>query len=138
MIGVGVVGVIGGGTVGPPMGEILFGKKFDLGHTDLALLAAGSGLFILALTLAQALIALIGHAKALVAWVLGIAVFLVATVVTGDHSFVRVDLELSFIAGAAASAAMMGWMLLRQMALGVPEDSLARLAVQLEHEPLEI
>jgi len=138
VIGVGVIGVIAGGTVGPPVGEILFGKKFDLGHTDLALLAAGSGLFILALTLAQALIALIGHAKALIAWVVGIVIFVVATIATGDHSFVRVDVELSFIAGAAASAAMMGWMLLRQMALGVPDDSLARLAVQLEHEPLEI
>ena len=39
---------------GPFVGELLFGKdKFILGHRDLALLAAGSGCFILALTLAQ-------------------------------------------------------------------------------------
>ena len=46
--------------VGPFVGRILFGNKFNLGNADVALLAAGSGLFILALTLSQALIALSG------------------------------------------------------------------------------
>ena len=48
---IGLVGVIGGATLGPPVGHILFGNKFELGNLDLALLAAGSGMFILALTL---------------------------------------------------------------------------------------
>ena len=56
--GIGVVGVVGGATLGPFVGHILFGAKFELGNLDLALLAAGSGLFILALTLSQGLIAL--------------------------------------------------------------------------------
>ena len=61
VVGVGVIGVVAGATIGPFVGEILFGEKFNLGNVDLGLLAAGSALFILALTLAQGLIALLGH-----------------------------------------------------------------------------
>ena len=71
VVGIGVLGVIVGGAVGPFAGRILFGNKFNLGHADVALLAAGSGLFILALTLSQALISLSGHRQAMVAWVAG-------------------------------------------------------------------
>ena len=60
VVGIGVLGVTVGGTAGPWAGKILFGHKFNLGHADVALLAAGSGLFILTLTLSQALIALSG------------------------------------------------------------------------------
>ena len=72
VVGIGVLGVIAGGSVGPFAGRILFGHKFNLGHADVALLAAGSGLFILALTLSQALIALSGHRQAMTAWFAGI------------------------------------------------------------------
>ena len=136
VVGIGVLGVIGGGTLGPTAGEILFGEKFNLGHVDLALLAAGCGMFILALTLAQALIALMGHARVFLAWLLGIAAFVVVTAIAGDDLFLRV--EIGFIAGTVASATLMGAMLLRRMAAGVPADSLASLVEQIEHEPLEI
>jgi O-antigen/teichoic acid export membrane protein len=139
IIGIGAIGVIAGGTVGPPVGEILFGKKFDLGHEDLALLAAGSGIFILALTLAQALIALMGHWRVLVAWLTGIVAF-VAVFLASDHSrFDRESVEIGFIVGAFAAAATMGMMLYIRMRSDIPdEDALARLAEQIEHEPLEI
>jgi O-antigen/teichoic acid export membrane protein len=136
VVAIGVIGVIGGGTLGPFVGKILFGSKFTLGNGDLALLAAGSGLFILALTLAQALIALMGHARALIAWALGIVAFLVVTALTGPDLFLRV--ELGSIAGAAASAAMMAWMLIPRMREGIGADSLTELVEQIEHEPLEI
>jgi O-antigen/teichoic acid export membrane protein len=136
VVAIGVIGVIGGGTLGPFAGKLLFGSKFTLGNGDLALLAAGSGLFILALTLAQALIALMGHARALVAWAVGIVAFLVVTALTGPDLFLRV--EIGSIAGAAASAAMMAWMLIPRMREGVGADSLTELVQQIEHEPLEI
>ncbi len=63
VVGIAAIGVIGCAAVGSFVGEHLFGGKFKLGNGDLALLAAGSGLFILSLTLAQALIALLGHAR---------------------------------------------------------------------------
>jgi O-antigen/teichoic acid export membrane protein len=136
VVAIGVIGVIGGGTLGPFVGKILFGSKFTLGNGDLALLAAGSGLFILALTLAQALIALMGHARALIAWALGIVAFLVVTALTGPDLFLRV--ELGSIAGAAVSAAMMAWLLIPRMREGIGDDSLTELVEQIEHEPLEI
>jgi O-antigen/teichoic acid export membrane protein len=136
VVGIGALGVLGGGTLGPTAGEILFGEKFNLGNVDLALLAAGCGLFILTLTLAQALIALMGHARVFLAWLLGIAAFVGVTAVAGDDLFLRV--EIGFIAGTAASAALMGTLLLKKMAVGVPAGSLASLVEQIEHEPLEI
>jgi O-antigen/teichoic acid export membrane protein len=134
VVGIGVLGVVGGFTVGPWAGEILFGDKFTLGHRDLALLAAGSGAFILGLTLAQALIALMGHARAAAAWVVGIVGFVVVTA-AGDDLFLRV--ELGFLAGSLLSAAAMGVLLVQRIRSGVP-DSVAPLVRALEHEPLEI
>jgi len=136
VIAIGALGVLGGATLGPPVGKILFGHKFVLDHLDLALLAAGTGLFILALTLAQALIALLGHARVLVAWLVGIGVFVIVVAVSSEDLFKRV--EVGFIPGAAASAGLMGWMLMRQMSRGIPEGTLAHFVEQIEHEPLEI
>lgn len=138
VVGIGALGVLGGGTVGPPAGEILFGSKFNLGHLDLALLAAGSALFILALTLAQALIALHGHARALVAWVIGIAVFVGATAAAGASAELFLQVELGFIGGAAASTIAMSAFLVAQMRRGVPAEGLGSLIEAIEHEPLEI
>ncbi|HEX6312144.1 MAG TPA: hypothetical protein VF152_11025 [Acidimicrobiia bacterium] len=134
VIGIGVIGVVGGFTLGPWAGGILFGDKFTLGHQDLALLAAGSGAFILALTLAQALIALMGHAQAAIAWTVGIAGFVVVTAL-GDDLFLRV--ELGFVAGAVMAALAMAAFLVRRIRRGVP-DTVAPLIEALEHEPLEI
>jgi len=136
VVGIGAIGVIGGGTLGPTVGEILFGDKFQLGNIDLALLAAGSGMFILALTLAQALIALLGHARVLYSWAIGLAVFCGVTAIAGDDLFRRV--EIGFIAGTAAAALAMAVSLLDKLRAGVPDDGLASLVEQIEHEPLEI
>ena len=136
VVGIAAAGVIGGATLGPPVGEILFGNKFNLDRVDLALLAGGTGLFILALTLAQALIALMGHSRVLIAWLVGIAVFVIVTAFGGDDLFKRV--EVGFIPGAAASAGLMGWMLWSRMRRGIPEGTLAHFVEQIEHEPLEI
>ena len=134
VVGIGVIGVVGGFTLGPWVGGILFGDKFTLGHQDLALLAAGSGAFILALTLAQALIALMGHARAAIAWMLGIVGFVVVTAL-GDDLFLRV--ELGFLAGATVSAVAMTAFLLQRIHAGVP-DTVTPLVEAIEREPLEI
>jgi hypothetical protein len=136
VVGIGVIGVVAGGTLGATAGQILFGNKFKLSNGDLALLAAGSGLFIGALTLAQALIALLGHSRAAWAWLVGNVVFVIVTAVASHDLFLRV--ELGFVAGCAASAAAMAWFLRAQMAAGIPADSLTHLVEQIESEPLEI
>jgi hypothetical protein len=136
VVAIGFLGVVAAATVGATAGEILFGSKFNLGSTDLALLAAGSAFFITALTLAQALIALLGHARSLIAWALGLAVFCIVTALEGGNLFTRV--EIAFIAGAAAAALAMGLFVLLKLRQGIPEGGLASLVEQIEHEPLEI
>ena len=136
VVGIGVLGVVLGWSVGPFVGKILFGHKFNLGHADVALLAAGSGLFILALTLSQALIALSGHRQAMTAWFVGLIAFLVTTAYATDALFLRV--ELGSIAGAAVSAAAMGWFYRQRLSRGVSAGSLASLVEQIEYGTLEI
>ncbi len=134
--GIGVLGVVTGGSVGPFAGRILFGHKFNLGHADVALLAAGSGLFILALTLSQALIALSGHRHAMTAWFGGLLAFAVATEFASHALFLRV--EIGSIAGAGVGAALMGWFYLSRVSRGVAAGSLASLVEQIVEGPLEI
>lgn len=132
--GLGVVGTIAGLTVGPFAGRLLFGEdKFILGSRDLALLAAGSGGFILSLTLAQGLIALKGYVKAAIAWTAGIVGF-VAVTAMGNDLFLRV--ENGFVAGSAIAAATMAVFLLRRMR--VAQATVGDLVDVVGHEPLEI
>jgi O-antigen/teichoic acid export membrane protein len=137
VVAVGVIGVLGALLLGPWAVQLFFDKSISRG--DLALLAAGSGAFILALTLAQALIALMGHAKATASWVIGIAVGAVALAlmsVAGIDLFLRV--ELSFLVACLGCAAVMAALLQRQIHVGVPAESVERLLEGIEHEPLEI
>jgi len=136
VIGIGVLGVVLGGLIGPFVGKILFGAKFNLSNADVALLAAGSGLFILALTLSQALISLSGHRESMAAWFMGLLAFVAVTAVASDDLFLRV--ELGSIAGAGVSAAAMGWFFRRRMSRGVSAGSLASLVEQIEYGTLEI
>jgi O-antigen/teichoic acid export membrane protein len=134
VVGVGVLGIVGGFTLGPWVGGILFGEKFTLGHQDLALLAAGSAAFIFALTLAQALIALVGHARVVIGWFVGLMGFIVVAA-AGDDLFLRV--ELGFVVGGGLAALVMGGLLAQRMRGTVP-DSLMPLVEVVGHEPLEI
>jgi O-antigen/teichoic acid export membrane protein len=130
----GLIGTIGGFLLGPWAGELLFPDKWILGRRDMALLALGSGMFIIALTLAQGLIALKAYARALTAWVVGIVAFVIATAAINDL-FLRV--EVGFVAGGAAAALMMGLLLANQMRHGA-RATVEDLVGVIEHEPLEI
>jgi O-antigen/teichoic acid export membrane protein len=133
VIGLGVVGTLGGLTLGPTVGKLLF-KDWTLSGVDLGLLAAGSGAFILALTLSQGLIALESYARAAVAWVVGIATFMV-TLMVGNELFLRC--EMAFLVGSLASAAVMAVFLFGQMLSGATGD-VDTLVGLIEHEPLEL
>ncbi|HEX5613546.1 MAG TPA: hypothetical protein VFZ83_00175 [Acidimicrobiia bacterium] len=135
VVALGVFGTVAGATIGPWAGRLLFGAEdFTLGNRDLGLLAAGSGAFILALTLAQALIALEGYAQAAVSWLIGIAGFIVVTAL-GDDLFLRV--ELGFVAGSSAAAVAMAALLANRLRHGVPGTAEPLVRV-IGHEPLEI
>lgn len=138
VLGVGALGVICGATIGPTVGEILFGDKFNLGSRDLTLLFLGSAAFILALTLAQALIALLGHGRALIAWAVGlvlcVGVMALGSSATIDDLFLRV--ELGYLAGCLGAAVMMTIFLIAR--LRSQDGDLSVLIEAIEHEPLEI
>ena len=136
VVGIGALGVVGGYILGPTAGEILFGDKFTLDGRDLALLAAGSGLFILALTLAQALIAVMGHSRATYAWAAGNVAFWAIAVTAARDLFLRV--ELGFVAGSGIAALAMALFLAFRIRRGIPEEALVNFVEQIEHEQLEI
>jgi O-antigen/teichoic acid export membrane protein len=133
VLAVGLLGVVGGFALGSTAGRILFGDKFVLSSRDVGLLAAGSAGFILALTLAQGLIALRAYREAAAAWVIGIVTFVVVTAL-GNDLLLRVELGFAF--GSVAAGAAMGGLLLLRMRSGVPSD--VDLVGVIEHEPLEI
>jgi O-antigen/teichoic acid export membrane protein len=135
VLAVGIVGIVGGFTAGHAIGQLLFGTKFTLSNRDVGILAIGSGAFILALTLAQALIALRAYAAATWSWVAGaigciIGVFL-------SHELILRS-ELSYAIGSSVAAVGMFACLATKLRSGVPIGSMERLAIDLEHEPLEI
>ena len=133
VVGLGVVGTIGATFLGPWLGKKLFGDKWILGNRDMLLLTLGAALFIVALTLAQGLIALRAYPQAAFAWVAGIVVFLV-TVALGHDLFLRN--EMGFVTGAGTAAALMGLFLVLRMRKG--GATIADLVEVIEHETLEI
>jgi O-antigen/teichoic acid export membrane protein len=135
VVALGALGTIGGFTIGPWAGRLLFGaERFTLDTRDLGLLALGCGTFIVALTLAQGLIALEGYGRAAVSWVMGIVVFVGVTAL-GNDLFLRV--ETGFVAGSLAAAVTMALLLVDRLRLGTP-SSVEPLVRVIGHEPLEI
>lgn len=131
-----VVATAGAFAVGPMVLRLLFGPQFDLlGHRDLGLLAAASGIYMLALALSQALIALSGHARAAFGWLVSVVV-LTAVIAAGSDLLLRV--ELGLLAGAVVGAIVMAVLLRSTMARGVPETAEPLLeAISPEHEIVE-
>jgi O-antigen/teichoic acid export membrane protein len=135
VLGVGLVGVVGGFAFGHTAGHLLFGDKFTLGNRDVGLLAVGSGAFIFALTLAQALIALRSYAAAALSWFAGAAGCVAGAAVAHDL-FLRA--ELSYGLGAVCAALVMLTCLAVRLRSGVPMGTMERFVTDIEHEPLEI
>ena len=136
VIGIAGFGTIAAFTIGVPVGEILF-PPFKIDSLDLGLLAAGSGVFIIALTVAQALLALKGHAQAALAWLLGVIAFFAVTIAVAPVTELEMQVELGFLAGASVSTLIMSITLYNRMKRGV-DQSVDSLITQIEHEPLEI
>ncbi len=92
VLGVGVIGTAGAFLLGPIVLDKIFGTT--LSRRTLAMLALGSALYMVALALAQAVIALKGHALVALGWGLGMITFVVATWVSSDDLFRRVEIGL--------------------------------------------
>lgn len=133
VVAIALLGTIGAAILGPTVGKILF-NDFTLDAKGLALLAAGSGAFIIALTMAQALMALGGYRLMVASWALGLAVCggVMATV-----SDLETRVEVGFLAGALVAAFCM-LLAARRHLHRVGDVGIERLVEAIEHEPIEI
>jgi O-antigen/teichoic acid export membrane protein len=99
VLAVGLAAVVGAFLIGPFVVKVFFDS--DLTRRTLTMLALASALYMLALALAQAVIALHGHAKVALGWFVGMAVFVGVILVPNDDLLLRV--ELGQVAGSGAA-----------------------------------
>lgn len=100
----GVAGTLGALALGPWAMHLLFGAAYDMAREDLALLAASSGLLMMAATCQSAAIALRRHRRVVVAWVIGVTIT-VAALALPLELFLRV--EVAMLLGAAGVIAVL-------------------------------
>jgi O-antigen/teichoic acid export membrane protein len=110
--GLGVVAVIGATVAGQIALRVMNGPKYHLSHGDFAFLSAASIVFILALTLAQALIALRSYAYLSVGWLAGALGFAAAVAIV--HPLL-LRVEVGFLVGSATSTVVLGVLLLNRL-----------------------
>lgn len=108
-----LTGTIGGFAVGPFVVKVMTSSDVELSHRTLGLLAAGSGFYMLALAMAQAVIALGGHRHQALGWAMGLAVLPLVVWLSSDDLLLRVELGL-LAASFTAFCAMTG-MLARRL-----------------------
>jgi O-antigen/teichoic acid export membrane protein len=107
VVAIGAIGTVAAFLIGPWVLSVFFGAEFDPGSRTLGLLAAGSALYMVALAMAQAVIALHGQVQQAAAWAAGLLGFTVTVVVTSilDYDlFLRAELGLLVGTGVAALA----------------------------------
>ncbi len=115
--GLAAVGTIVGAVLGPFVVETMFPGS-DLGSRTMGILAAGAGIYMLAMACAQALIALGGHADQAAGWFVGCLALAVTVLISSDDLFFRV--ELALLVGSAVSLIVMGALLIRRLTVAGP------------------
>jgi O-antigen/teichoic acid export membrane protein len=104
VVAIGVLATVTAFAIGPFVVTTMFGKGFELSHKDLGYLAGASAIYMLALALAQALIALANYSRVVLGWAAGLIVFVGVTAL-GHDLLPRV--EHGFLAGSVAAALVM-------------------------------
>lgn len=136
VVAIGALATVTAFAIGPFVVTTLFGKGFELSHTDLGYLAGASAIYMLALALAQALIALANYSRVVLGWAAGLVAFVGVTAL-GHELLPRV--EYGFLAGSVAAALVMGvsvhTMLSRGLAGTHDADELVDASHQLPIEP---
>lgn len=89
---VGVAGVIGAYLLGPFVIKVMYDAR--LSSRTMAMLALGSALYMAALAMAQAVIALKGHALVALGWGMGMAAFVLFTWLSSPDLFRRIEIGL--------------------------------------------
>ena len=118
VVGVGVVGTIGAFAIGPWVLELVYEGGID--RRTMSLLAAASAIYMLALALAQAVIALHGHAAVAYGWIIGFATFVLVAWLSSDDLYLRV--ELALVASSVVSLAVFAWVAKKRLDEGSSAD----------------
>jgi len=136
VVAIGALATVTALAIGPFVVTTMFGKGFELSHTDLGYLAGASAVYMLALALAQALIALANYTRVVVGWAAGLVAFVGVTAI-GHELLPRV--EHGFLAGSVAAALVMAMsvhtLLSRGLAGTHDADELVEAGHQLPIEP---
>jgi len=109
---VGVLGTVGAFAIGPWLLELVYEGGID--RRTMTLLAFASALYMLALAIAQAVIALNGHARVAVGWGAGFATFAIVAWLSSNDLYLRV--ELALVASSLVSLAIFITSLKQKMA----------------------
>ena len=89
---VGIVGTLGSFAFGPSLLKIVYDDVLD--RSSLSMLALASALYMVALATAQAVIALNGHARVGLGWLLGMITFVGCTQLASEDLYSRVEIGL--------------------------------------------
>jgi O-antigen/teichoic acid export membrane protein len=117
VVAIGAAGAIGGFVLGPFVVDIAF--DVELGHTDVGLLALSTGFFIVAMSLAQALIALDGQSRVALGWLFGLMTFVIVTALGND---LLLRLEVASVLSSLAAATSLGTFLLSRLRFAEGEE----------------
>jgi len=112
VVALGAAAVVGCGLFGPAVVETAFGADFAIDRRDMVLLAVSSAILMVALSLAQALIATRSQGRMALAWVAGVVTFPVVAAFGGDL-FLRV--EIALVASVTVTAVVMGVLVERRL-----------------------
>ena len=119
--GVAILGTAGSALLGPQVLDIMYDGGLD--RRTLTLLALASGIYMLALSIAQGVIALHGHRYVAIGWLSSMATFLVVTAFSSKDLFLRV--EMGLVAGSLCGLVVFMYALRTLMAQGaVPNAEL--------------
>ena len=108
---IGVAGTIFGALLGPWTLRLVY--EADLGGRTLAMLALSSALYMMALAVSQAVLALEDHAYVALGWVISLITFVIGTWLSSDDVFQRI--EIGLVASSAAAVIAFGLRLRRRL-----------------------
>ncbi len=101
---IGVIGTVSGGLLGPWALELVYGA--DLSGRTLALLALSSALYMMAIAISQAVLALEDHPYVALGWGVAVATFIIGTWLSSVDLFQRI--EIGLVASSAAAVISFG------------------------------
>lgn len=133
VIGVGVIGIVGAFLFGPFFLDLVYDGGID--RRTLTLLALASAIYMMALAIAQAVIALRGHRHVALGWLLAFISYVVSAWAVSDDLFLRVEVALVVSSAVALLYFIFGLRLLLRSGARVDVESITEAVSERPVEP---